>query len=76
VLLKYPRIDDECLASVLLLGQLNRITGHTRPNRIEQSIAESNRLGEAISAVPSAVAIVNAGRILTPFRRLKIDPSG
>lgn len=64
VLLKYPRIDDECLASVLLLGQLNRITGHTRPNRIEQSIAESNRLGEAISALPSAVAMLGDQKAL------------
>lgn len=54
MLLKYPGIDDDSLAAVLLLGQLNRITGHTRPKRIEQSILESNRLIEAMTALPSA----------------------
>jgi len=54
MLLKYPRIDDDSLAAVLLLGQLNRITGHTRPKRIEQSILDSNRLIEAMRAFPSA----------------------
>ena len=58
VLLKYPPIDDETLASLLLLSQLNRITSHTRPNRIERSVVESNRLGEAMNAFPSALAML------------------
>jgi len=58
VLLKYPGVDPDSLARVLLLGQLNRIAGHTRPNRIEQAILESNRLIEAMDAFPSAQAIL------------------
>jgi hypothetical protein len=58
MLLKYPGIDDDSLAAVLLLGQLNRITGHTRPKRIEQSVLESNRLIEAMSAFPQAQEIL------------------
>ena len=53
VLLKYPRIDDEVLARVLLLGQVNRITGHTKPSRIERSVLDSNHLSEALRAFPS-----------------------
>jgi hypothetical protein len=62
LLLKYPHVDDETLAGVLLLGQLNRITGHTRPNQIERSVVESNRLGEALAAFPSATDMLGDTR--------------
>ncbi len=58
ILLKYPDVDAQTLASILLFGQLNRITGHTRPNRIERSIVESNRLGDALEALPAVTAML------------------
>lgn len=53
VLLKYPGIDDDALAGILLSGQINRITAHTRPTRIERLVLDSNHLSEALAAFPS-----------------------
>ncbi len=69
VLLKYPRVNDWSLAGVLLLGQLNRITGHMRPNRAERAVLESNRLADALQALPSAVAML--GDVKSFTRRLQ-----
>lgn len=62
LLLKYPRVDDQTLAHALLLGQLNRITGHTRPNRIEKAVLASNRIGDALDAFPSVTAMLGDAR--------------
>lgn len=41
LLLKFPEVDSSSLARALLLGQLNRIIGHTKPARIERRVLET-----------------------------------
>ena len=62
LLLKFPEADESSLARALLLGQLNRIVGHTKPARIERKVLDANRLSESASAFPSATEILGDSR--------------